>query len=119
MARKPLGKAIRAQVLARDAYSCAMCGRRPPDVQLQVDHVVPVADGGTDIITNLAALCADCNRGKSSYHFGDYSSIRIVPPGLSAHFHYKSGVSERGDFTPTLQNHPDQAACSSPRMIRS
>jgi hypothetical protein len=35
-------------------------------VRLTVDHVVPVALGGTDEPGNLVAACADCNTGKSS-----------------------------------------------------
>jgi hypothetical protein len=35
-------------------------------VKLTVDHVVPVALGGTDEPTNLVAACRDCNGGKTS-----------------------------------------------------
>jgi len=37
-----------------------------PDVTLTVDHVTPVALGGSDDPTNLVAACQDCNAGKSS-----------------------------------------------------
>jgi 5-methylcytosine-specific restriction endonuclease McrA len=36
-----------------------------PDVALEVDHVVPRANGGTNDIENLAAACVECNAGKS------------------------------------------------------
>jgi hypothetical protein len=35
-------------------------------VKLTVDHVTPVALGGSDDPTNLVTACADCNGGKSS-----------------------------------------------------
>jgi hypothetical protein len=35
-------------------------------VRLTVDHVVPIALGGTDEPGNLITACADCNTGKSS-----------------------------------------------------
>lgn len=49
---------------------------------LEVDHVTPVADGGTDELHNLATLCRDCNRGKSAYRFTDYRSVAVVPDDL-------------------------------------
>lgn len=33
-------------------------------VVLQVDHVVPVAEGGTDDMMNLVTSCWECNSGK-------------------------------------------------------
>jgi hypothetical protein len=72
VARKPIGKQIRVQVLVRDKYRCKMCGRTKEEVPLEVDHIMPISDGGTDELSNLATLCRDCNRGKSAYHFNDY-----------------------------------------------
>lgn len=59
-------KRLRYEVLRRDNYSCRYCGRSAPEVKLTVDHVVPVALGGSDEPSNLVAACADCNAGKSS-----------------------------------------------------
>jgi len=65
-----LSKRTRYEVLRRDNHTCRYCGGKAPDVELTVDHVNPVALGGTDDPTNLVAACKDCNAGKSS-----------VPPG--------------------------------------
>ena len=51
-------------VLQRDGFACRYCGQRAPSVELQVDHVVPVARGGTNKLSNLAAACRGCNAGK-------------------------------------------------------
>ncbi|SHY11634.1 HNH endonuclease, putative [Mycobacteroides abscessus subsp. abscessus] len=59
-------KRLRYEVLRRDNYSCRYCGRSAPEVKLTVDHVVPVALGGSDEPSNLVAACSDCNAGKSS-----------------------------------------------------
>ena len=53
-------RALRAQVLARDRYTCQECGA-PAE---HVDHITPVASGGTDHPGNLRALCAHCNLAK-------------------------------------------------------
>jgi hypothetical protein len=74
-----------------------MCGRSKDEVELEVDHVVSVADGGTDELHNLATLCRDCNGGKSAYRFTDYRSMSIVPPNLENHFSF-SHDDRVGDF---------------------
>lgn len=56
---------IRFEVFKRDAFTCRYCGRTTPSVVLEVDHIVPVAGGGSDDPTNLATSCWECNRGKS------------------------------------------------------
>lgn len=58
---------IRFKVLKRDNFMCAYCGRRPPEVELQVDHVMPRSKGGSDNLDNLTTACSDCNLGKSDH----------------------------------------------------
>ena len=58
----------REEVLKRDSYLCQCedCKRlervRPAH---EVDHVVPLAQGGTDSLSNLAAINHDCHRVKT------------------------------------------------------
>jgi len=61
-----VSKRLRYEILRRDNHACRYCGATAPHVTLTVDHVVPVALGGTDDPTNLVAACSDCNSGKSS-----------------------------------------------------
>ena len=61
-----VSKRLRYEVLRRDNHQCRYCGGTAPDVTLTVDHVVPVALGGTDAPNNLVAACRDCNGGKSA-----------------------------------------------------
>jgi 5-methylcytosine-specific restriction enzyme A len=58
---------VRMQVLKRDSFQCVCCGRKPPEVVLEVDHKIPFSKGGSNHITNLQTLCFDCNRGKSNH----------------------------------------------------
>lgn len=62
--RTPLSRKLRFMVLERDGYKCCYCGRSCDEVPLEIDHVHPVALGGTDDIDNLRAACVDCNAGK-------------------------------------------------------
>lgn len=55
---------LRFQILERDSFTCRFCGKRAPETELEVDHVVPRSKGGSDDTSNLVAACRDCNRGK-------------------------------------------------------
>ena len=50
-------RTLRAEILYRDAYRCALC----PRAASEVDHIVPIAEGGTDDPSNLRSLCHDCH----------------------------------------------------------
>lgn len=63
--RRAISQRTRVLVLSRDKSRCRMCGRDTNEVKLEVDHIFPHSQGGTDDIDNLATLCRDCNRGKS------------------------------------------------------
>lgn len=62
--RVAIPKKMRFEVLKRDAFACQYCGGKAPDVLLQIDHVVPVVDGGPTTIMNLVTSCEPCNNGK-------------------------------------------------------
>jgi hypothetical protein len=61
-----VSKRLRYEILRRDNHTCRYCGASAPDVPLRVDHVTPVALGGTDEPGNLVTSCEPCNSGKSS-----------------------------------------------------
>jgi hypothetical protein len=69
LTREGLSPSVRFAVLQRDGFRCRYCGmgaQSNPPVELEVDHVVPVAAGGSNELGNLVSACAPCNRGKSS-----------------------------------------------------
>jgi HNH endonuclease len=61
-----VSKRLRFEILRRDNHTCRYCGRKPPEVQLTIDHVQPTALGGRDVAENLVACCRECNSGKTS-----------------------------------------------------
>lgn len=74
--RRYVTKAMKRHVLERDNYTCQICGISKGYVDslmpglgdyllLEVDHIVPVAKGGSgDDESNLQTLCWRCNRKK-------------------------------------------------------
>lgn len=73
MGRKGIRKSVRFEVFKRDSFTCQYCGQKAPDVVLHVDHIHPVADGGSNDILNLVTACEDCNAGKSDRVLSDES----------------------------------------------
>lgn len=68
MARKEISSSLRWSIFARDGFTCRYCGRQAGEdgVELAVDHVVSVADGGTNAVDNLVTACRECNAGKGA-----------------------------------------------------
>lgn len=62
---------IRAEVIHSAGRRCQMCGKSVEDgIKLVVDHRMPREWGGTDDVTNLEALCEECNGGKKAFFRG-------------------------------------------------
>lgn len=67
--RKTIPLNIRWAVLKRDNYTCKKCGRSPSkdhSVELEIDHIIPIAKRGPNDIENLQTLCHECNQGKKA-----------------------------------------------------
>jgi 5-methylcytosine-specific restriction endonuclease McrA len=63
--------AIRQRVLVRDAWACQACGRVCADKrEAHVDHVIPKAAGGQDVMENLRTLCIRCHSRKTAAERG-------------------------------------------------
>ena len=55
---------LRHRVLKRDRGTCRYCGTY--DSSMEIDHVIPVALGGTNRFGNLVTACRDCNARKGT-----------------------------------------------------
>ena len=53
-------------VCDRNNYQCQSCQKIDLTAKiLQIDHIIPLKQGGTNDISNLQTLCAKCNRQKT------------------------------------------------------
>lgn len=59
-------KAVADQVMARDHYECQARLHGCTIIANEVDHVVPVFEGGQDELENLRAICSSCHRKKTA-----------------------------------------------------
>lgn len=69
--RKAISAKTRFEIFKRDLFACQYCGSHPPTVILEVDHIVPVAEGGKNNPENLVTACWNCNRGKGARSLTD------------------------------------------------
>ena len=53
------------RVMKRDCFRCTYCGASGNDVELQVDHIIPMSKGGSSHLSNLTTACAKCNNTKN------------------------------------------------------
>jgi 5-methylcytosine-specific restriction endonuclease McrA len=54
----------RANIYARDGYTCQYCSDKLPTQELTFDHVIPVSQGGRKDWENIVTCCVSCNRRK-------------------------------------------------------
>lgn len=54
----------RANIYARDEFTCQYCAETYPTQELTFDHVVPVSQGGRKDWENIVTCCVSCNRRK-------------------------------------------------------
>lgn len=90
--RKPLSKRLRFEIFKRDGFRCLYCGANPNQRPLQVDHVEPVALGGTDDPFNLVTACVDCNGGKSAVPLDQRA--HAAPVDTEAHYEQAEQIRE-------------------------
>ena len=100
--RDGLPPSKRSRILERDNYTCVMCGRRPPDIELHIGHLISHADGRAigmapfelDDDENLAAMCGECNLGQGSAPV----SLRYCARLLKARMAHQRRAGESGNI---------------------
>jgi 5-methylcytosine-specific restriction endonuclease McrA len=56
----------RLKVFTRYGFKCGYCGKKTPQRQLTLDHVIPQSRGGQTVPENLASSCKKCNNRKAN-----------------------------------------------------
>lgn len=61
---KQIAPRLRYTILKRDGFQCLLCGATAQSTRLEVDHIIPRAQGGEHAMTNMRTLCIECNTGR-------------------------------------------------------
>src|SRR5580765_6010777 len=67
----------RHNIYMRDGNTCQYCGLELPRVDLNLDHVVPRAQGGRTTWENVVCCCIDCNLTKGA-RTPDQAGMRLL-----------------------------------------
>ena len=62
--RRNFSVSERSAVYTKTEGHCAICGKFVPYTEFTVDHIVPLAKGGSNDLSNLQCACGVCNRIK-------------------------------------------------------
>ena len=71
--RKTLSSKVRSQIL--EGASCGVCGS---GYDLVIDHIVPIARGGSCDSENLQPLCSSCNYEKGTRTMSEFLAGETV-----------------------------------------
>ncbi|MDC0835950.1 RNA-guided endonuclease IscB, partial [Geitlerinema sp. CS-897] len=67
-----LGYEVREYVLQKWGRKCIYCGAE--DLPLEVEHIHPKSQGGSDRVSNLALACHQCNQAKGNRDIREFLS---------------------------------------------
>ncbi len=94
MDTKSISKKTRFEIFKRDNFRCVYCGKQPPDVTLELEHIIPRASGGRDVYEKYCTSCFDCNRGKGA------TPLDCLPPDALSRL---AAIQERLEEINTLR----------------
>jgi predicted restriction endonuclease len=71
----PFSKKIRDQILARDKFTCVLCGAtKIGGANLTADHIKPQDKDGEATVDNGQCLCTQCENRKANYGVMEFGS---------------------------------------------
>ena len=77
--RKKITPGRRTAVYIRDRAMCQCCGFVPQTKwdadSMEIDHITPVAHGGSSAIYNLQVLCRRCNNRKGDMTMEQFEDV--------------------------------------------
>ena len=82
---RPAVRFSRANIFARDGFTCQYCGERRTSKELTYDHLLPKSRGGRTEWTNIVTCCIPCNLRKDD-HTPDECGMRLLRPPVKPRF---------------------------------
>lgn len=84
--KREVSAELAIRVMKRDRFSCTYCGVSGQDAELQIDHIIPVAKGGSHHISNLTTACMKCNQEKGTGQAGPIRKTAALSLGIVGKF---------------------------------
>lgn len=103
MAKFELKLKDRFEVFKRDNFTCQYCGRKVPEVVLELDHIIPKSKLGIDTLENYITSCFDCNRGKGDRLLTDKKTRDKIQENLKELQERESQLKEYSKFIKAKQ----------------
>lgn len=83
MERKLINNRKKYFVKKINNFTCNKCGEIKISEELEIDHIVPIVNGGTNEYSNLQPLCIECHisktRGEWKEDFGRKKIVKLNP----------------------------------------
>jgi len=80
----PSKNLLRFAIFARDNFRCVYCGISAREYELQVDHILPVIEGGCDTVENVVTSCMKCNSSKGHFILKPVTIVKLWHEAFSA-----------------------------------
>lgn len=71
--RGSIPKRMRTEIYLRDKFTCQFCQISPTKNELTIDHLIPLALGGLDEVTNYVTCCLSCNMRKADRSLAEFA----------------------------------------------
>ena len=79
LTRGSIPKRMRQDVYQRDNQTCVYCKNHCNTRELTIDHVIPIALGGLDEMTNWVTCCRTCNLQKGALPLEEFLKSLSLP----------------------------------------
>jgi hypothetical protein len=76
--RYDISGAVQQKIWVADGFKCLYCRRAMGEVQLTIDHFIPLEMGGANDDSNFVSACRACNKSKGSESPADWCKRRGV-----------------------------------------
>ncbi|OGQ22038.1 MAG: HNH endonuclease [Deltaproteobacteria bacterium RIFCSPLOWO2_02_FULL_44_10] len=93
----------RQNIFLRDNFTCQYCARKFPRSHLNLDHVVPRAQGGETTWDNIVTSCHPCNRRKGGLRPEEAGILLMrkpYRPFAFPFFHTRFGIKLHDQWKP-------------------
>ena len=86
--RKTFDKTTRKSIYNNSGCRCQICGRLITYDDFTIDHIIPLAKGGTNNMSNLQSSCVRCNSIKADVLPDDFNSLieQIILYRMNNHY---------------------------------